>query len=300
MAKRLAPLLILAALLCAAFPGNVLAASAAPPKEKGLLITPLRQYLSVDAGKTVQSSFTVANLTDDPLSVNFSIKQFSVTDYVYNYKFNNPTNKWVHLSTDSVTLRPNQSQEIPYSVQVPARSKPGGVYYTLFAGANLVSQGVNSTIQAADLLYLTVNGKLTQVSHLQSSSIQWVSFGHDISFSLQPVNTGNVYSFVYVSGELHGLFVKPPVTSAAHLLMPGKVRSLNGTIASPTLPGIYKATYGYKTDAGWAIQESHIVLFIPPWFIAFVLAAVLLLGKFLPRRRNSGGTDDGTTTDGLS
>lgn len=263
---------------------------------QGLLITPIRQFLSVDAGKSVRSTFTVGNHTSSTLDVRLSVKQFSVTNYAYSYTFSPPGNDWLHLSTDVVTLAPGKSTDIPYSLDVPARSTPGGRYYTLLASATASTKGVASTIQAADLLYLTVNGNLTTVSHLVGSSIHWLSFGHDIDFGLKPINTGNTHSFVYVSGQLHGLLVKPPQTSTAHLLMPGKVRNLSGSIPAPVLPGVYKATYGYKTDADWVVQQEHWVLFIPPWFIAFVLAALLFGGKFLPRllRRRRTPTD---TTD---
>lgn len=278
-------------LLGSALPGTATAAST-PTPEKGLLITPLRQFISADAGTTKQSTFSVANLNDQPLDISLQVKQFSVTDYVYNYTFGAPENDWLHLSQTSLTLQPHQTKDVAYALTVPAGSAPGGHYYTLFASADLASEGIQDTIQAADLVYLTVNGQLTSVSHLQSSSIKWVSFGHDIGFDLKPINTGNIYSYVYVSGQLHGLFVKPPQTSNAHLLMPGKVRSLSGSIPAPLLPGIYRATYGYKTTSNWLIQESHWIVYIPPWFIAFLLAAFLLAGRFLPRRKASKPSDN--------
>jgi hypothetical protein len=297
-ARWLAPLLGLSVLLGVAFSGTAYAASI-PPTEKGLLITPLRQFPSVSAGTAANDSFSVANLTDKPLTVNLSVKQFSVSDYVYNYTFEAPDNDWLHLALTSITLQPNQTQKVDYTLQVPAGSAPGGHYYTLFASANLASQGLSSTIQAADLVYLTVNGKLNTVSHLQSSSIHWLSFGRSIPFSLDPINTGNVYSFVSISSQLHGLFVRPPITSGAHLLMPGHVRSISDSIPSPLLPGVYRATYGYKNEAGWIIQQSHLVVFIPPWFLAFILAALLVAGKFWPRKkhRNTDGTPDSNGGD---
>lgn len=287
MKRRTVLLLVLSLLLCSAFGSTVRAASNPPVPESGLLITPLRQYISADAGGNKASSFTIANLTDKPLGVTLSVQQFSVTDYTYDYKFQDPTNDWLHLSQASVTLQPKQTKDIAYNFEIPPRSTPGGHYYTLFASATLSTDGIANTVQAADLVYLTVGGNLTQVSHLKSSSISWLSFGHDIPFTLNPVNTGNVYSFVYVSSQLHGLFAKPPQTSSGHLLMPGKVRTLTGSIPSPILPGIYRATYGYKTNSDWIIQQSHLVVFIPPWFIAFLLAGLLISGKLLPRRRRS-------------
>ena len=276
-------LLLLLALSLAFVPGTTQAAST-PPKESGLLITPLRQFLSADAGSTLESTFSIANLTDKPLEVSLSVQQFSVTDYVYNYRFEAPTNDWVRLSQSALTLQPNQTEKVPYSINVPSGSAPGGHYYTLFASANLASQGVASTIQAADLIYFTVNGKLTTVSHLQGSSIPLLVFGRTIPFTLNAVDTGNSHLFVYVSGELHGLFVPDPRTSAAHLLLPGAVRRLESNIQSPILPGVYKAVYGYKTDAGWVIQQSRYIIYIPPWFIGFVLAAILLFARFRRKR----------------
>lgn len=284
--KRWLSILTVLSLLTMSMPVSTATAAKNPPlPESGLLITPLRQFISADAGSSKASSFSIANLTDKPLDVSLSVQQFSVTDYTYDYKFQNPANDWLHLSTPSVTLQPNQTKDIAYSFEIPPRSTPGGRYYTLFASATLSTDGIANTVQAADLVYLTVNGALTQVSHLKSSSISWISFGRTIPFTLNPVNTGNVYSFVYVSSQLHGLFVHPPQTSSGHLLMPGKVRTLTGSIPSPLLPGIYKATYGYKTNSDWVIQQSHWVVFIPPWFIAFTLAALLITGKFLPRKK---------------
>jgi hypothetical protein len=287
----LTPLLATVLLL---LPGSVSAAPA-PNIEKGLLITPLRQFLSADTGGMVQSSFSVTNQTDGPLDIDLKVEQFSVTDYYYNYTFSQPSSTWVHLSIPSVTLQSRQTQKIAYTVQVPAGTAPGGHYYTLLASATLTSGSVKNTIQAADLLYLTVGGKLTTVSHLESSFIRKVNFGHDIPFALNPINTGNVYSFVYVSGELHGLFVEPPRTSAAHMLLPGHVRTLNDSIPSPVLPGVYRATYGYKTEGNWIVQQSRWIVYIPPWFIAVLLALILVLPRFLPRLRQKKAAGSETT-----
>jgi hypothetical protein len=287
MKRRILLLLALSLLVCGALANTALAAGTPPAPETGLLITPLRQFISIDAGSSKPSTFTIANLTTKPLDVTLSVKQFSVTDYTYDYRFQNLSNNWLHLSQSDVILQPNQTKNIAYSFEVPTGSAPGGHYYTLFASAQMSADGVANTVQAADLVYLTVTGDLTQVSHLKSSSISWLTFGRTIPFTLNPINTGNVYSFVYVSSQLHGLFVHPPETSTGHLLMPGKVRTLTGSIPSPVLPGIYRATYGYKTSSDWIIEQSHLVVFIPPWFVAFVLAALLISGKFLPRGRRS-------------
>ncbi len=267
----------------AALPQNVHAASAV--KEKGLLIMPIRQYLSGTAGTTVASTFQIANLTSSPFSVNLSVKQFSVTELAYNYQFSPPKDNWVHLASTAASLSPSETRTIHYTISIPHSSPPGGVYYTLFASATLTTGGVKSTIQATDLLYLTVNGHLVKTSRIVRSHVPWLSLGNSIAYTVQAVNTGNVYFFAYPSGAVRGWLTKPAGTSTAHLLMPGKTRAIGASIPAPLLPGIYRATIGYTTDTGQTIATNRWLVFIPPWFIAFGLAALLAGGSIIRKRR---------------
>ena len=286
--RRVLATCLLSLLLCVAMPGPAAHAARTPSDStstKGLRITPVRESLSVDAGKAADSSFTVANLTDNALSVHLEVQQFSVSDYVYDYSFSPPAHDWLHLSVDSVTLLPHQEYKVSYTVAVPSDGKPSGYYYTLFANTDIIAQGVKSTLQAADLLYLTVNGKLTRTSHLQSTRMPWISFGRNISYDLQPINTGNIHFFVYANGQLHGWLTGPAATPQTYILMPDKPRAIHGTIHAPIMPGVYRATLGYKTDSGETVTESRWLVYIPPWFIAVVLGALLLAGRFLPHRK---------------
>jgi len=272
---------------CATLPGITHAADTtgnSPSQPKGLQITPVRQFLSADAGAAVSDKFTVTNMTSGPLDITFSIQQFSVANYTYDYMFSQPDNGWLHLLLTETTLEADQSRDVPYILTIPADSKPGGHYYTLFASADLTAQGLNGTVQATDLLYVTVNGELTSTSHLEGSSVQRLSLGREIPFRLEALNTGNTHQFVYVSGHLRGLTAKPDATSGAHLLLPGKTRTITGNIPSPILPGIYRAVYGYRAESGQIVTASQLVVFIPPWFIALLLGILLLAGRFLSRR----------------
>ncbi len=273
-------------LFYAALPGIVQAANTSASTSsgpKGLLITPVRDFLSVDAGGNTSGNFTVANLSDKPMDVTLSVKQFSVANYTYDYTFNQPKNDWLHLELPAVSLQPDERRQIPFNVRVPADSAPGGQYYTLFASAQLNTGGLNSTVQATDLLYVTVGGKLIRTSQLQTARAPGLAFSN-INYSLQALNTGNVHFFAYSSGRLHGWLTKPAGTPDAHLLMPGRPRVLTGTVAAPVLPGVYKLTLGYRTDQGQQVQAQHWVVFIPPWFIALLLAGLLFAGQLARRR----------------
>ncbi len=259
---------------------------AAEVKNKGLFISPLRQETTLVAGKTKSNYFTVANLTEKPMTVNLSVKQFSVTDYAYDYEFRPPENDWVKLKDTQVLLQPNQSKKIGYDATVPAGTAPGGYYYTMFASADIPGPGLPSTVQATTLLYLTVDGKLVRTSVLQNDSIPFLVMGNEIPYKFDVKDIGNVYFSAYFYGQLEGLFGKQPEVGTSHLLMPGAVRTVNGIIPSPLLPGIYRVAYGYKVDfAAFVTVKTAYIIFIPPWSIA-ALVLLLIGGRWWWQRKH--------------
>ncbi|MEO6513271.1 MAG: hypothetical protein ABIR37_01170 [Candidatus Saccharimonadales bacterium] len=277
--------LLSALLLVSVLFASVGPAAAASAKNKGLLISPLKSYAAMDAGTQKSSNFTVANLTEKPITVDLSLKQFSVSDYAYNFKFTEPGNKWLAIQTKSVLLQPSENKKIAYIITVPAASAPGGYYYTLFASANLSTDGLASTVRAASLLYLTVNGKLIQTSKPVRSHMSHFAYKSDIPYSIDVKNTGNVHYFAYFSGHLSGFLMHTTPVGTSHLLLPGTTRHVGATIPAPFLPGIYKARYGYKTDSGATFMNSTYLLFVPPWSVAAVLLLVFALYRVRVHRK---------------
>lgn len=257
----------------------------AATKTEGLFITPLREYVTLDAGKSISNSVTIANLTEKQITVTLSVEQFSVADYTYKYNFKPLQYDWVKLEQTAVELKPNRSQRIHYTITVPSTAAPGGQYFTIFATTKLSNGTASSQVQAATVLYLTVNGKLRKATELRKHSIPTLSLGKDLTFTLEIQNTGNTHFFTYVSGELNGMFTNRSSTETTHLLLPDTNRIVGGTIPAPMLPGVYRASYGYKTDDGQTIRRSRYIAFIPLWSLAIPLGLGWLLIVFRRHRR---------------
>jgi hypothetical protein len=259
------------------------------PKNKGLFITPIREYVEVTAGQSKSGIMTIANITDNPIIVTLSVEQFSVADYTYDYTFSEVKEDWVKFQSTQVTLQPNKSQNVAYTITVPASATPGGHYFTLFATASLGKGTVTSTVRAATVLYVTVDGQLRRTSTIEKETIPWISFGGDIPFTLDVRNTGNTHFFTYVSGRLGGIFVKQDNKEETHILLPGTVRTIGSSIAAPLLPGVYPATYGYKTDDGQQVNKTKYVVYLPPWTVAIPIGGSWLAVVLLRRHRNRSG-----------
>jgi hypothetical protein len=274
----------LACLLSVCFLPNV--GHAASTGNRGLQISPLKQYIAMDAGTDKTGTFTIANLTTSPMAVEFSRKRFSVSDFAYNYKFSKPDKNWLALSIPSITLQPGQSKSIPFTITIPAGSAPGGYYYTFIASATARSEGVVSTVQATSLLFLTVNGKLITSSEVQKSWINHISYGTDISYAFDIKNTGNVHYFVYPAGHLMGWFTGKDTLGPAHVLLPGTIRTVNSTITPPLLPGIYRAEYSYRTSDNTMYTRHSYVAYLPLWSMAGVLLVVYGIYRVYGARRS--------------
>jgi hypothetical protein len=251
---------------------------------RGLLVSPDKQFLSVDAGSPTTSSFSVANYTSSTIVVSLSVQQFNVANYSYNYLFSPPTNNWIQLENHQVQLAPRQSAAISYKINVPKGTKPGGNYFTFFASTTYSDGTEDTTAQAAILLYLTVNGNLIHSGQLSSQYLERLAFGANIAYSFDVTNTGNVYYFIYPNGKLSGWSAKHAVSPGSSIVMPEKIRKFSGLIPAPFIPGIYKATYGYTTDIGTKVQTSKLILFIPPWFMAAILLILIVIYNIRARR----------------
>jgi uncharacterized membrane protein len=285
--KRLALLATIGSLLFGLTADTVLAASASSTQaEKGLLITPVRNEIKVDAGKVASNTVVVANLTDKTQTVTLQPKSFSVTELTYDYRFSNPSHPWVKLSQSQVTLASGQSKTIPYALSPELQATPGGYYFLIVASTTINNGGLPSTLEAASLLYVTINGKLVQSGEIEDIQAPKVVFGKQFDVSIDARNTGNVYYFASIVGHVKGLLSnKAPATTTNHLLIPEKTRRVSSSIQSPPLPGIYPIDVSYRTDTGTTVQASRLALFIPPWSIA-ALIGILLIVSGLRRRHD--------------
>jgi hypothetical protein len=140
------------------------------------------------------------------------------------------------------------------------------------------------------VLYVTVKGQLSHSSFIQKSSAPWIVFSGSVPYKLDIKNTGNTHFFAYVSGQLEGLSAKPREPAAAHILMPGTTRTVESDISAPTLPGIYRVVYGYRTDDGKTTERSSFVLYLPPWSVLVPAGLIIVLWPLL-RRHKKKSTD---------
>ncbi|HEX4662480.1 MAG TPA: hypothetical protein VH144_02605 [Candidatus Saccharimonadales bacterium] len=248
--------------------------------DRGLFITPSRQYPTVHAGQTVTQSLTVANLTENDMTIALSVEQFSVADYNYDYAFYVPKDNWVYVEKNQLSLGSGQSQKLAYTIKAPTDATPGGHYFTIFASVTLAS---GEHVRAAMVVYVTVDGKLVKTSAITHDTFPMVSFGGDIPFKLDVQDKGNTHFFIYTLGTITDGIITKSVPETGHILLPKTTRTVDYVIPTPIMPGLYRANYGYKTDNGQIVQKTKLFLYAPLWSFA-VAAGLVWFSVVLIRR----------------
>lgn len=269
--------------LLLAFSATVLlSAPVSAVDEKGLLITPPRQYLTVDPGKQTKSSITIANITENQLDVTLAVEQFNVADFTYDYTFSPPKENWISLELTQATLKKTESRTIAYTITPPANAQPGGHYFTIFATADL---GQGRKVRTATVLYITASGDVSKQSMITKSYAPFVSFGSELPFQVDIKNTGNTHFIAYTSGLAQGLLPFPPSkpNEVAHVLLPDTIRRIDEKATAPILPGVYRFIYGYRDEEGKEVREQQYLLHLPIWSVVFIAGAGWLIVQLVKR-----------------
>lgn len=276
---RLILCISVALLLCVSWVPTTKAFS--PTKDKGLLITPLRKYVAIGAGKTYQDSVSIANITSQPMDVTMSYEQFTVANFSYDYQFMLPKENWVSLNPTHVKLAARENRKITYTITIPPKATPGGHYFTVLASTNLDGK----MVRTATILYVTVGGDLLKTSVIRNDVIPKVVLYGSIPFKFDVEDTGNTHFFIYVFGKLTGPFTMLDNSDTAHILLPNTVRSVGATIPAPIWPGLYTLTYGYKTEDGQQVVQTRHLVYIPPWVWPILIGSIWLGLVFYKRHQ---------------
>lgn len=251
-------------------------------QERGLFITPPRQYESVSAAGTTSGELTVGNANDTAMVVTLSVEQFTVADHTYDYLFKVPKDNWVTLSAKRLELGAKESRKVSYKISPPANAQPGGHYFSIFASASL---STGRQIRTTMVLYLTVEGDLRRTSEVTGDTIPAIWLGGNLPLKFDIKNTGNTHFFIYTSTTLSGWYTHYSTVEVAHILLPQTTRSIEAVMQPPFLPGLYTINYNHRSEDGRDSNKTKQLVYLPLWFFAFI-AGVVWLTILLIRRKH--------------
>ena len=276
--KRIIALLFLALLGSVSLPSLPANALEAPARQ--LLITPLRNEVTIDAGTAYKGSVTLKNTGTTSLAVSFEAQAFGIQNQNYDYTFfpDSPINEWVHFAESSTTLDAGESYVAQYLISVPIGTEPGGKYLSLFASAvPSISSSISSSERLGSLVYITVPGSITKQGNLLS--LNSPLFATDIinwSAAIQNNGTAHFRSQYKVETKtLWGTSIESSKNS--NLILPASVRLITGTAPHPRWLGIYTLDYSFDLGDNPGIIETKLLFYTPPTQLISLIGIVGIL-----------------------
>lgn len=266
---------------------------------EGLRISPAVIEDRVNPGDVYKFTLKVTNIADAPKTFYLAAQNISGLDDAGSPIFAKEgestkyeMSTWVELPDSSITLGPNETKHIPFSVRVPADASPGAHFGGVFLDARAERQsstGSGIGYNVGSLLSLRISGDVAEEARFREFSTKKLVYGTpDASFSLKVENLGNVLVRPHGVIEISDMFGKQVgdvrVNDSVAAVFPGETRTFSADWKYDGFAlGRYQAvaSLAYGEDAKKTITATTSFWVLPLKLLAIVigslLAAVLIL-----------------------
>jgi hypothetical protein len=248
----------------------------------------------VDPGQVFRSQLRVSNNSSETRTYSLLVRDIS--DMVGNVPvFASPgevletgVSAWVKLSVPSVTVKPGEQREIPYTVTVPKDAFPGshlgGVFLAL--QSNRPSEtGAGVGYQVGSILIFRLSGNADETARIREFKVDRNIYSRpEVNFSIKVENQGNVLVRPRGPIEIQNMFGKVAgkltMNDEALSVFPGRDRDFSVMWKSDELAfGRYQAvvSLAYGEDTRKTIS-SAVSFWVLPFDIIIPVVGGILLG----------------------
>lgn len=272
-----------------------------------LVVSPMYQKIILTPGESWNGSIKVLNPKTATQSLKYTVAVGSysessngsnpgdygtvdvrtVTDY-------NQMMEWITLGKTEGELEPNESEEIPFTINVPADAPGGGQYASIVVedaterGQNGSNVMIDSVAQIASILYATVTGDTQEEGDILDNSVPVFVMNNSIETSAMVENQGNVHGDATYTLQVWPLGSDEEICTNeeepdTNLVLPGtKMYHMQSCEVSPV--GIYKVkqTVNFMGDSS-TVERTVVVC--PIWLIVVVIAGIGVIVYLVIRSR---------------
>ena len=258
--------------------------------------------LSGNPGETLDSTTKVTNLSEDTLKIKSELQDFivesdnGVPTFVESGSTIWSMSKWIGFAEEyqEFLLEPNESKDIPFTIDIPQDATPGGHYTSILFTPIIVEENIAGPLiehKIGTHVKLTVSGDIRESAEITDFVAPYFSEYGPTPLSIKILNDGNTH--IPVSGNVTikntvGKQVAEWEIKPANVF-PTAVRLWETEWKGKWRFGIYKAevdlTYGV-TDTP---LNSYVYFWIIPWKIVLgilvIMISLIIIGYNKEKRR---------------
>jgi hypothetical protein len=268
---------------------------------QNITMSPASTLLSVKAGSSIKKSFELLNSGGGSYSIVTNPSPYRVIGFDYTPDFTQltgttETSKWITIDTPVVSLDPQKSATVSYTVTVPKATAPGGYYAVLFAETRPDVQeeatGVVPRNRVGNILYITVEGSVEKAGDATIKNVGGLQFGNSIPLGFTLSNTGGIHFEASVKSVVKNITGKQVYSSnVQRYILPQTQRYIAADWAPSSPVGIYTVSRSAVVAGKEKTYADEKIIYIQPWVLVVVAALIAsVIFYFVSRasqRRNS-------------
>lgn len=268
--------------------------------ENAFTILPMSQNFTLVPGETYTGSITVVNpvnsTSDFAYSVSVSPYNVIGEDYqadISNVSAYSKITDWITIDNPTGSIKPNESQEINFTINVPADATAGGQYAAIMVSSDPSKQesegvSINNVFALGSIIYADVEGEVTHEGSILQNNIPEFSTVTPVAVSALLDNHGNVHEnaifALNVTNALTGEKIFPTDEDQnnhfSEIVMPETTRYITRNIDNLPALGIVKVEQTIYYNNEVSTVSKNIVL-CPIWFFFLVALVIFSIIGFI-------------------
>ena len=300
---------VMAGVLAMLFAGIFAATSTAWADDNmvGFSMSPMDQKIVLEPGDSYTSSLKIHNPGTHTTDVEYeiSVEPFYVNED-YTTIFENVSNRgmmtdWITINSPTTgILKPNDTAEIVFTINVPSDAPAGGQYATVLASSHSKGQsgeGINPMIdevrRIGHLVYAEIAGDTVRQGEIMDANVPSFLLSGNIKGTSAVKNMGNVHGTATYRLQVFPLFsdeevytnVEKPET---HTILPDRTYYNETEWEKTPSLGVFNVVYSVEFE-GVTTEVSKMVIICPVWLLFLILFVVIAIIFWIVMRARSRG-----------
>ena len=272
-------------------------------------LMPMSQKISLKPGEVYEGSVKVINpsyATED-FEYKAEVTPYGVVGQEYTADLLSESDrtqisKWVKIQNPTGSIKPNESEEIKFTITVPENVPAGGQYATIAISSNKKASdadgvSVQNVFEMASIIYADIAGETVHDGKVLENNVPGFVLTTPVRISALLNNNGNVHETatftIQVSDVFTGRVILPTDENSgiySEYIMPETTRFTEREVSDLPALGIVKINQTINYNGQVSTVEKNVFI-CPIWFLilmiltvaAIITAIVMLIRK---HRRN--------------
>ena len=255
-------------------------------------LMPMNQNISLKPGEVYEGSIKVINpsyATED-FEYKAEVTPYGVVGQEYTADLLSESDrtqisKWVKIQNPTGSIKPNESEEIKFTITVPENVPAGGQYATIAISSNKKASdadgvSVQNVFEMASIIYADIAGETVHDGEIQENNVPGFVFTTPVTISALLSNNGNVHETatftITVSDVFTGRVILPTDENSgvySEYIMPETTRFTEREVSDLPALGLVKINQTIEYNGQTSTVEKNVFI-CPIWFLILMIATV--------------------------